>query len=831
MKSLVPISGYTFNAGARTITFIAPYDVIPLANIRLITHLPTNTIIYQFNKNIKGGTKAGAVLTLTFDTTPYANIDELAIDYNWDGIPIPVSGIVGGDASAANQTVEIARLTSILAQLDLPISTRASQATLATRASEVTVAAILAKIIAAPATEATLATRATEATAAAILAKLIVAPSTEAKQDAIIAILATLSTDANLTAGVNAILASLANIDAGIPAALGQTTMANSMPVVIASNQSAIPVTVSGGGDATAANQVTEITRLTSILGQLDVALSTRASEVTMAAALAALNSIDGNIPAGLTVTASRLQVELPPGGTGLTDTELRATPVPVSGPLTDTELRASAVPVSAAALPLPAGAATAALQTQPGVDIGDVTVNNAAGAAAVNIQDGGNSITVDGPLTDAQLRATPVPVSGTVTVTGAGDATAANQATEIASLASIDAGIPAALGQGTMATSMKVVIASDQSAVPVSGPLTDVQLRATPVPVSGTVAVTGAGDATAANQTTEITRLTSILGQLDVALSTRLSESDFDTKIGSLTETAPLTDIASSGLNGRLQRIAQRITSLIALLPASLGQKAKAAALAVTLASDEDLLAYLGIVTETAPVTDTASSGLNGRLQRIAQRLTTLLAVFPTTLAVNSGNKDSSTLRVVLATDQPALTNKLLVTPDSVALPANQSVNISQINAVTPLMGAGNTGTGSLRVTLATDQANLTTPLNTNTKPATTGGLTTYHLVSAATTNATNVKASAGQLYGWFIYNSNAAARKLTFHNTAGSPTAGASVFFSIVIPPSSGANVFSDIGIAFSTGIAITTTTGLADTDSAAVAANDLIINLFYN
>src|ERR1035437_6144631 len=41
---------------------------------------------------------------------------------------------------------------------------------------------------------------------------------------------------------------------------------------------------------------------------------------------------------------------------------------------------------------------------------------------------------------------------------------------------------------------------------------------------------------------------------------------------IGSLTETAPTTDTASSGLNGRLQRIAQRITSLIALLPAALG-------------------------------------------------------------------------------------------------------------------------------------------------------------------------------------------------------------------------------------------------------------------
>lgn len=33
------------------------------------------------------------------------------------------------------------------------------------------------------------------------------------------------------------------------------------------------------------------------------------------------------------------------------------------------------------------------------GTDIGDVTVNNAAGAAAVNVQDGGNSLTVDGSV------------------------------------------------------------------------------------------------------------------------------------------------------------------------------------------------------------------------------------------------------------------------------------------------------------------------------------------------------------------------------------------------------------------------------------------------
>lgn len=68
----------------------------------------------------------------------------------------------------------------------------------------------------------------------------------------------------------------------------------------------------------------------------------------------------------------------------------------------------------------LPTGASTAALQTQPGVDIGDVTVNNAAGASAVNIQDGGNSITVDGSVAVTQSTS-PWVVSGTVAATQSG--------------------------------------------------------------------------------------------------------------------------------------------------------------------------------------------------------------------------------------------------------------------------------------------------------------------------------------------------------------------------------------------------------------------------
>lgn len=56
---------------------------------------------------------------------------------------------------------------------------------------------------------------------------------------------------------------------------------------------------------------------------------------------------------------------------------------------------------------------------------------------------------------------------------------------------------------------------------------------------------------------------------------------------LGPVTETAPTTDTASSGLNGRLQRLAQRLTSLIAQLPASLGIKTSALSMSVAPASD----------------------------------------------------------------------------------------------------------------------------------------------------------------------------------------------------------------------------------------------------
>jgi hypothetical protein len=81
------------------------------------------------------------------------------------------------------------------------------------------------------------------------------------------------------------------------------------------------------------------------------------------------------------------------------------------------------------------------------------------------SINNGQKLMADSSPVVIASDQST-IPVSAASLPLPAGAATAANQATEIASLASIDAGIPAALGQTTMANSMPVVFATDQTPI-----------------------------------------------------------------------------------------------------------------------------------------------------------------------------------------------------------------------------------------------------------------------------------------------------------------------------------------------------------------------------
>jgi len=93
--------------------------------------------------------------------------------------------------------------------------------------------------------------------------------------------------------------------------------------------------------------------------------------------------------------------------------------------------------------------------------------------------------------------------------------------------------------------------------------------------------------------------------------------------------------------------------------LPAGLGSTAAAASLATT-ASTEDV-ARIGIITETAPATDTASSGLNGQLQRIAQRLTSLIALVPAALGQGTSAQG---FKVVLPNDQAGASQPTVTRP-----------------------------------------------------------------------------------------------------------------------------------------------------------------------
>lgn len=110
------------------------------------------------------------------------------------------------------------------------------------------------------------------------------------------------------------------------------------------------------------------------------------------------------------------------------------------------------------------------------------------------------------------------------------------------------------------------------------------------------------------------------------------------------------------------------------------------------------------------------------------------------------------------------------------------------------------------------------------------TGAASGAHIVSAATTNAAVVKASGGRVLGWSLANTNAAWRYVKLHNQTGTPTAGTGVVRTIAIPPNGVSNFTLEGGIAFATGIALTTVTGAADADATAVGANDIIGDLFF-
>jgi hypothetical protein len=111
------------------------------------------------------------------------------------------------------------------------------------------------------------------------------------------------------------------------------------------------------------------------------------------------------------------------------------------------------------------------------------------------------------------------------------------------------------------------------------------------------------------------------------------------------------------------------------------------------------------------------------------------------------------------------------------------------------------------------------------------TGAATIRHVVSAASTNATNAKAAAGRVVGWSFVNTTASWQYVKLHNSATAPTAGAGVVMTIGIPPNGSNNMpAGGGGIGFATGIGFTIVTGSADADATATTAGSVVGDLFF-
>lgn len=164
----------------------------------------------------------------------------------------------------------------------------------------------------------------------------------------------------------------------------------------------------------------------------------------------------------------------------------------------------------------------------------------------------------------------------------------------------------------------------------------------------------------------------------------------------------------------------------------------------------------------------------------------------------------------------------------------------MNDANATTPLpialVGGNTNGQGTMAnsapVVIASDQSAINVA-NTGTfatqalqKPsATANGTTSSRINAAASTNATSLKASAGQVYSVDVFNVAAYDVFLKFYNKASAPTVGTDTpVWTIPIKAGAGySNVFM-LGKAFSTGIAYAITKLQADSDTTAVAALDV-------
>ncbi len=113
--------------------------------------------------------------------------------------------------------------------------------------------------------------------------------------------------------------------------------------------------------------------------------------------------------------------------------------------------------------------------------------------------------------------------------------------------------------------------------------------------------------------------------------------------------------------------------------------------------------------------------------------------------------------------------------------------------------------------------------------RTGTTNGTTTTALNSAATTNATVLKATAGMVFYIGLHNTTAAAKYFRLYNKATAPTVGTDVPVQIItVPANSSKELTINYGLKFATGIGYAITNAATVLDATAVAAGDVLLTI---
>jgi hypothetical protein len=211
-----------------------------------------------------------------------------------------------------------------------------------------------------------------------------------------------------------------------------------------------------------------------------------------------------------------------------------------------------------------------------------------------------------------------------------------------------------------------------------------------------------------------------------------------------------------------------------------------------------ESIVTNTGGLIETVPATDTASSGLNGRLQRIAQRLTSLIALIPTTLGQGTM---ATSMKVVLPSDQASIPVLSTLSAETTKVIGTVNISSSQtIAAVTAITNALPAGTYLLGK-VGIDQ---TTPGTTNAVVA--SALTTTNISTSAYVASLVISATSKKLFGLTGYNSNVVAQFIQLHDAATLPADTAVPVVIISVPATSNFSIdFGRNGRNFTTGIIV--------------------------